>query len=237
MSTTATVNPIDALAQTATSSSTTSTGNANLGKDDFLKLLVTQLQNQDPLNPMDDKEFVAEMAQFTSLEQLTNIAAGIDTLAANSAQEQIFSAVSYMGKSILATGDSVSKSGTNVSKVYYTLTDAAKDVTVNIYDASGNIVQSLDYGAQAAGTYSVSWDGTDYNGSTVADGMYKITMAAVDKNDQSILTDTQVTGEVVGVMRDTGTNYLVLSDGRKVDFLNVKEIVETPATSSDSTTN
>ena len=78
----------------------TKTANDVLGKDAFLKLLVTQLQNQDPLNPLDDKEFIAQLAQFSSLEQMSNVAAGITALTEKTAQQDMLSAVNYIGKEV-----------------------------------------------------------------------------------------------------------------------------------------
>src|SRR5690606_1261481 len=96
-----------------------------LGKDAFLKLLVTQLQNQDPLNPLDDKEFIAQLAQFSSLEQMTNVSEGIAALTEKTAQQDMLSAVSYIGKEVTAEGSSMTKAGNYVTPVYFTLDDAA----------------------------------------------------------------------------------------------------------------
>ena len=83
-----------------------------LGKDAFLKLLVTQLQHQDPLNPLDDKEFIAQLAQFSSLEQMNNISEGITSLVKKTQEQDMLNSVNYIGKEVTASGHSVTKNGT-----------------------------------------------------------------------------------------------------------------------------
>jgi len=103
----------------STSSSSSSSKNS-LGEDAFLQLLVTQLQYQDPLNPTDDKEFVAELAQFSSLEQLTEINTGIGNLATLGEEQQLIGAVNFMGKTIEATGTAVSLASGKAPPVTFT---------------------------------------------------------------------------------------------------------------------
>ena len=103
----------------------TTAKNDVLGKDAFLKLLVTQLQNQDPLNPLDDKEFIAQLAQFSSLEQMTNISSGITSLTEKTAQQDMLSAVNYIGKEVTAEGSELTKGENYVTPVYFTLSGAA----------------------------------------------------------------------------------------------------------------
>lgn len=212
-----------------------STTTSGLGKDDFLKLLVTQLQYQDPLNPMDDKEFVSQMAQFSSLEQLTNINDGIEKMSTVSSRQELLSAVNYIGKDVVAEGSQVSKSGESLSTITYTIESAAKAVTISIYDASGNIVQSYSQGAQNAGSYSMIWDGTNYLGGKADDGLYTVTVGAETASGESLLVDLMVSGTVTGVQTSAdGTNQVVLSDGRVVNLADVKQIIE-KQTASDST--
>ena len=120
----------------STSSTTSSTSSTNsLGQDAFLQLLVTQLQYQDPLDPMDDKEFVAELAQFSSLEQLTEINTGIDNLASIGETQQLMGAVNFIGKKIEATGTAVGLSDGTATPVTFTLSDDAETCLVNVMDS------------------------------------------------------------------------------------------------------
>lgn len=111
------VNNILGQAENEFQSAVKKSGNADLGKDAFLQLLVTQLKHQDPLNPMDDKEFVAQLAQFTSLEQLMGINTGVTSMNEAFKQQQMMNAVSYIGKDVLASGDQISKIKDGVSKL------------------------------------------------------------------------------------------------------------------------
>lgn len=211
------------------------TGNSEMGQDQFLQLLVAQLQYQDPLNPMEDKEFTAQLAQFSSLEQLTNINSGIESLTEGTERQEMLSAVSFIGKEVRAEGQTVSKMDGKISDVYFTLDESASNVYVNIFDSAGSIVKTVNYGALQAGTFSMSWDGTDYNDTDVADGVYYIAMAAEDSSGEPILLDTQVTGEVKGVQVDGNSFLLELADGRTVNMLDIKEVVNATPTEAEET--
>ena len=208
------------------------TGNSEMGKEEFLTLLVAQLSNQDPLSPMEDKEFTGELAQFSSLEQLTNISAGITALGEANTMDQMVSAASFIGKTIRSEGDGISIADGNISQLYFQIDEPMSQGYINIFDSSGNLVRT-DYLASAqAGFYEYAWDGLDYQGQSMQDGIYYAYMAAEGVNGQAILTSTDVSGEVAGV-QNVGTDYyLRLTDGRIVNFMDVKEVV-TPVTSGE----
>ena len=227
-------NQMVALNSAGTSTSTTKTASSTLGKDDFLKLLTTQLSNQDPLDPMDDKDMTAQLAQFSSLEQLTNISAGIDTLNATMNQGQLTNAVSYIGKSVRADGSSLSKDGDSVSALYYTLSSPITDASVNIYDSTGTLVRSVDIGSKAAGDYEYDWDGTDSSGKSMADGVYNVAITAYNADGSQVMVPTSVSGLVSGVSMSNGSQTLNLKDGRTVALTNVTEIVNPPSVASNA---
>jgi Flagellar hook capping protein len=132
----------------------TTAKNDVLGKDAFLKLLVTQLQNQDPLNPLDDKEFIAQLAQFSSLEQMTNISSGITSLTEKTGQQDMLSAVNYIGKEVTAEGSEMTKGENYVTPVYFTLSGAASQVYANVYDANNNLVRTEKFTSMQAGEFA-----------------------------------------------------------------------------------
>lgn len=209
--------------------STSSSGNSDLGKDAFLQLLVTQLSNQDPLNPMEDKEFVAELSQFSSLEQLTNLNEGMDNLIKATERQDMISAVSFMGKEVTASGDALSKKNGKVSELSFDLTEDASAVLVNIIDESGNIVRTEDIGALNAGTHNFTWDGLDYVGNEVDDGLYAAAVAAETMNGKIMLVSTEVSGLVEGIENDNGQYLLKLDNGRSVDFLSITNVKDSSA--------
>ena len=202
-----------------------SEGSDDLGKMDFLNILVAQLQNQDPMNPMDDKEFTAQLAQFSSLEQLTNIAEGVDNLNASSQQKDMFDAVSFIGKEVRAEGYAVSKEGSTVSTLYFDLDRTITGGFINVFDSNGNIVLTEEMGGRQAGTYEYKWDGTDYNGNETTDGVYYIYMSATDAAGNPVLIYTDVNGTVAGIQSENGQVVLRLEDGRYINLLLVKEVV------------
>jgi flagellar basal-body rod modification protein FlgD len=211
------------------------TGDASeLGKDAFLELLVTQLENQDPLEPMEDTQFISQLAQFSNLEQMTNISKGIDTLVDNSSQDML-SGVNYIGKGVVSAGSTISKSGDQSSALYYTIDDPAVRMTINVFDSAGNMVDSEEVGAKQAGTYAFIWDGVDYDGQDQADGTYRVTFAAEGANGEPVLTSTEVAGIVTSVETVDGQTLLNLSDGRSVNILDVREVAMVPETSGQNT--
>lgn len=210
-------------------------GDSELGKEDFLTLLVSQLQHQDPLNPMQDTDFTAQLASFSSLEQLTSINDGIQSMTAQAGTQDMRTAVSYIGRDVRAAGNSVSVTDGQASTVYYYLDSTAESAYVNLYDVNGNIVRTVQLGSQQAGEHTFEWDGKDWAGKTAPDGLYYVYMAAEDVDGQAILTDTEVSGRVAAVQSYNGSNYLRLTDGRIVNFSNVYEVVD-PAASSSTTT-
>jgi flagellar basal-body rod modification protein FlgD len=180
---------------------------------------------------MDDQSFVAQLAQFSSLEQLTNINSGISKLNTTTAQQQMFNASSLIGKEVIAAGNSVVKSGTSVGTAYYTLPSAASDVTLTITNSSGSTVRTVDLGAQSTGQSKYQWDGTDGNGTTEADGTYTFSVSATGTNGSSLSVTTASTGIVSGVNSSSGTNTITTTDGRTVNFTDVQGVVSAPTSS------
>lgn len=205
-----------------------------LGKEEFLKLLITQLENQDPLDPMDDKEFVAQLAQFSSLEQLTNISKGVDTLKDNNTQD-LAGAVGFIGKEIKAAGDEISKEGDEVSTLYYSMDEPTTGMFFNIFDTHGNMVRTVEMQGRQPGEYEFKWDGKDYTGAPVPDGNYSVSMAAEGGNGEPVMIDTEVAGKVSGVQSNNGESYLRLTDGRMFKFNEVTEVVGTTASNNNET--
>ncbi|MGE4296411.1 MAG: flagellar hook assembly protein FlgD [Desulfovibrionaceae bacterium] len=217
---------------------TEATGDSELDKEDFLTLLVTQLEYQDPLNPTDDTEFTAQLAQFSSLEQLTNISETLDGMAETDTQESLLNASSYIGKYVVAEGSSVTKNEDEISTIYFDVDEAIAVGYVNVYDANSNLIRSEVMGSKAAGSYSYTWDGLNSEGDAVEDGVYYVAMAAQDADGQAVLIYTDVSGEVTGVQSYDDTTYLILADGRAVEYSAVtRVVVPTDATGDTDTTN
>jgi flagellar basal-body rod modification protein FlgD len=191
------------------SSSTTGsiTGSINMNKDDFLKLLVTQLQNQDPMSPEDPKDFVAQLAQFSSLEQQINSNQNLENLSTAiqglQQSQKMAQGVSLLGKTVKGSGNQLTVTGGKALEASYQLPQAADQVAVGIFDGTGKQVATVKLGAQSAGTHAITWDGRDSNGKQVADGTYSYQVAAQDKKGNAIQVNNYFTGTVEEVYQDS----------------------------------
>lgn len=199
-------------------------------KDTFLKLLVAQLTNQDPLDPTDDKEFITQLAQFTSLEQLQGINSGVESLNDTMYQTQMLSAATYIGKSIVATGDQITKLSDDdniyTTDLIYTLDEDVARGEIHIMDANGNLKFSDTITSKNAGSYVYQWKGYDSGGKECSDGNYTALVAFFDENDKTIMATTQFVGQVTSTLQKDGVYYLVLAGGREVELTNVNEVYQ-----------
>lgn len=197
-----------------------------LDKDSFMLLLVTQFKYQDPLNPMEDKEFIAQLAQFSSLEQLMNLNDSMGLLTDATNNQQMINATSYIGKSVMAYGTSVSKQGESVSAYEYAIEEDAVTGTISIFDSKdgSNFIYTETVNAKAAGKHTFTWDGKTAAGTEAPDGVYVVRMAFQNKDGAPIIFDSQVSGEVSGVISENGAVYLKLADDRVLNLANVRQV-------------
>jgi len=195
-----------------------------LGKDDFLKLFTTQLRFQDPLNPLDSTDFTAQLAQFSSLEQLFNMNASLQDILTYQGSLNNAMAVGLIGRVVKVDGDSFTLAGT--ADLEYALADDAASVTITIQDEEGNVVATIDAGAQQAGEQSFCWDGTGDDGLHLPDGDYTFSVTAVDGNGENVEVETSVTGTVTGITFDSGVTYLVLDNGMQVSLGEIMEVYQ-----------
>lgn len=180
-----------------------------LDKDDFLNLLITQLQNQDPLNPTDSAEFTAQLAQFSSLEQLGNVNDNLQELKNFQASINNSQAVSLIGKTVTANGNFLQLTGDRPVACNFKLADDAALVVANIYDRAGEFVKAFESRNLAAGQNSVFWDGTDKNGNRMTDGDYSFEIMAADINGKDIDAATFFTGTVEKVTFENNASFLI----------------------------
>lgn len=212
----------------STSSDTTSsaaTGGQALGKDTFLQLLVTQLKNQNPLDPQDNSEFVAQLAQFSSLEGINTLNATVEGLATNYTSSQALQASALVGHSVLAPASSTTVDTASGITGQFDLASSSTDATVKVYDANGTLVKNIDLGSQSAGTVSFDWDGTDNDGLALSSGTYKfVASATVDGSEVAQTTYLPSTVSSVTVGSTAGDMSLKLADGSSVALSAVKTV-------------
>ena len=180
-----------------------------LGKNDFLNLLVTQLQHQDPLNPAESTEFTAQLAQFSSLEQLNNINDNLKNMELFQTSMTNSQAVSYIGKEIAAKGNTVQLEDGLPAECHFELEASAELAVISVYDVSGGFIKSFETGPVGSGRQSAVWDGTDRNGNAVAPGLYRFEIQAVGADNQSISVTPLVNAVVTGVSFKDQTASLI----------------------------
>jgi len=201
-----------------------------MGKEDFLKLLVTQLRFQDPMSPDDPKEFVAQLAQFSSLEQQINVNQNLESVGSmvQSLKDSLglSRGVNLLGKTVKAAGNSLNLSGGQVNAASYQLPREAKEVTVTIFDGSGRLVRTLTLGKQAAGLRQFAWDGKDGQGKVAADGFYTYQVTALDSQGKGIEVTNYFSGKVQEVFQDSRGVRLKI-DGREVPLDSIVSVSQT----------
>jgi flagellar basal-body rod modification protein FlgD len=221
----ATISPTSLSAPTATYATAAS---GTLGKDDFLKLLVKQLQNQDPMNPLDSSQFATQLAQFSSVEQLANINANLEaSISTNQLMAQSIGnsmASSMIGRDVKASGNSLKWNGTDEVRFGYTLGGAGLKGNISIFDSNGVLVQKLDAKSLTAGDSMVTWDGTDMKGDAVPAGKYTFKVEVKDEKDAAVASSPFVLGSITGV-RFTASGTVFLVDGEEIPVANILEIL------------
>jgi flagellar basal-body rod modification protein FlgD len=197
--------PIPAPAPASNGSSSTNPNGTSNGVlnftqnfDTFLTLLTTQLQNQDPLNPMDSNQFTQQLVEFSQVEQQIKTNSQLSTMITNQAGSEAISAQSLVGQTIQYNGSqAVLQNGQ--ANFSYTLPSNASAVSISIQDASGNTVYAGS-GQTKAGTYNFTWNGQNSSGQQLPDGgVYTVKIQAVDANNNPITATTTATGVVTGV--------------------------------------
>lgn len=189
-------------------------GNKPLGQEAFLKLLVAQLQNQDPLNPQENYEFVAQLAQFSSLEQSIGINDRLDALALQNQGMQNSQIVAMVGKEATVKGDIVTLSGQGaIVPISFTLDDPAQESTIVIQDAAGRSVRTIPVAAKSAGTVTVQWNGQSDSGNPQPAGAYKVSVTAKGAGGEPISLTQQTSGLIEAVSFDRGFPVIRLDNG------------------------
>jgi flagellar basal-body rod modification protein FlgD len=205
----------------------TAASTAILGKDDFLKLLVQQLQHQDPLDPMKGTEFAAQLAQFSSVEQLSNINENLQaSLNANGVLTQSINnamATTFIGKEVRAKTDNIGYNGSGTVKLGYNLPSEAGSVTIQILDSQNNIVRTVHGMPTGTGDHEYEWDGKNDDGTQLAAGTYKLKIVAADAKGSTIGASGYVFGKVQSVRyKSTGTVFVI--NDQEILLANITEI-------------
>lgn len=205
-------------ATTTTSSSSTSS-NSTLTSSDFLSLLVSELQNQNPLEATSTTDLVNQLTSYANFTSQQSINSNLNSLASSFSSLVTLNSVNYIGHTVEAKTDTSTLS--NGSATFgYSLSSAASDVSISVKDSSGNTVWT-GTGSGNAGSNSFTWDGKDSSGTQLSDGgQYTIAVAATNSSGNSVLNYTTVTGTVTGIDTSTSTPSLTVN-GVSVSAANI----------------
>lgn len=180
----------------AASSSSSAALAGGMSQSDFLKLMTTQLQSQDPTNPVDNSQFVSQMAQFSQLSATQDLLTSVNGLSSSVTgaiqSSQVLGSSSLINRQVLVPSTTINYSGNPVTGAANVAT--AGNVTVNVVDATGNVVRSMNLGNQSGGLSQFSWDGNDNSGNAVPQGTYSMTATS-----NGVPADTYVAGAVTAV--------------------------------------
>jgi flagellar basal-body rod modification protein FlgD len=210
---------VDAVTGSTSASSASATMKQTMGmnKDDFLTLFVTQLKNQDPLNPMDGTQFISQLAQLTQVEQAYNTNSNLEKLISMMNDSSALSSISYIGKEVTAAGSQVALTSGGEAKMSFVLPKTAEQVVVAISDASGTTVRTLTQGQTAAGAASLVWDGKNDAGTALPSGTYTFAVKGVDSSGNTFTCETRTGGTVDGVSF-SGSAPVLTAGGLEIPF-------------------
>lgn len=199
----------------------------NLGQEQFLELLLVQMQNQSPLDPMDSQQFLAQLAQFSTLEQLAGVNAGIDNLAFSQAGMVAGQIVTMIGKDVTYPGNELQLAD-GEGNLKFELDRAAESVRVSIRNENGTVVRVVELGSRSSGVNEYGWNGKDDAGNAQPPGTYTFEVEALDQAGEKIRNETFSTGRVNGVTYVDGTPQLIIGDTKQspADILEITEAQE-----------
>ncbi|MDA8383430.1 MAG: flagellar hook assembly protein FlgD [Betaproteobacteria bacterium] len=173
------ISPVTATSQAAAASGTSALSASSLQdmSQTFLQLLVAQIQNQDPTNPMDNAQMTSQLAQLSTVDGINQLNSTVSSLASSLSQASGLQAAGLVGKGVLAPGNTLNLAN-GQSQGGVSLAQPAGDLQVTIKDAAGNVVNTIDLGAQPAGVVPFQWNGTTSAGGSAPSGSYTFTAAA-----------------------------------------------------------
>ena len=192
-------------------------------QDRFMKLLIAQMKNQDPLNPMDNAQMTSQLAQMSTVSGIEKLNATLNTLVDSFGDNQSMQAASMIGKNVLVPGTQLEL---NKGLAYggVNLSEDADKLKIEIKDSTGKVIQTQDLGAQKAGVINFAWDGKDDAGVKAPDGVYKISVQAL-RGGEKVKADPLQVGTVSALVRSGGGFLLDLGALGRVGFDTVQQIL------------
>ncbi len=225
------VNGINNVTSSQPGTTTTASSNDTINKNDFMNLLIAQMKNQDPLSPMDGTQFAAQLAQFSSLEQLQNLNDSMtQSINANLALTQSINntlSATLIGKEVKIGGQDITYNGQKSIQLGYTLPSDASSVTLKILDSNGNVVKTIDNLPTGTGDNNLTWDFTDDKGNKVQQGNYTFEVDAKSYSGEDITADIYKYG-IIDAVKYTSSGTKLLVDNSEYNLSDVTEIINQP---------
>jgi flagellar basal-body rod modification protein FlgD len=194
-----------------------------LGPDGFMKLLAHQLKNQDPLKPMDQKDFSANLAQFSQLEQMTAMNKKMDAFSQNAVADKKFQGASYLGKKVVTSGTTIDCKGDGKDmELPFFLDKPAKNLIIHIYDNKNQMIGKVEKEEVGKGMQAVNWDGIGLDNQLAPKETYHFDVVAFDDQNQKFFGTTRSEGTVTGVNFENGETIFTVAGGRKVYLRDVE---------------
>lgn len=201
-------------------------GKSELGKDAFMSLLLTQMKNQDPTNPLKSHEMAAQLAQFTSLEKLNNINEGIDNLRKDNAPSHNFQALALIGKTVTMDNSKITRTDeAETHDLRFNLPQDAQKVTLDIKDANGNVIRKMEIKNLKAGPNALTWNGKTEEGATAPKGDFTLNVEAVNSAGKKLAVQTKADGIITGV-NFTAQGAQLLMGKQVITMADVKSITD-----------
>jgi len=211
------------ITRTSTTPTVSTSASQSLGQNDFLKLMTAQLKNQDPFDPVDNTQMVAQMAQFSSLAGITEMSTTLKAISDKLGATTTSDAVSYIGKTVLTAGTTAYGRTSGGLAGAIELSGAASDVTVAIADANGQTLKTFSLGQQAAGTIAYDWDGKTASGADAGTGPFTVSVAAQNEG-KSVAATGLVWAPVQSVSTTSGSARLTLPGIGEIPVTAVRQI-------------
>lgn len=207
----------------------------SLDKDDFLKLMLTQMKNQDPFNPLQSHEMAAQLAQFTSLEQMFNMNKNLEDLSKKQDPLAKFEALNFLGKAIKAdTREIYKQAGETANELRFTLGADAAKINIKIFDQTGKTVREIETGGQTKGLGKYIWDGNDARKQDAGPGKYTFQVEALNNAGNKVAVQTETKGTITGInytpegpLLMVGDQKVRLQDIQKIEDSNLREAQST----------
>lgn len=194
-----------------------------LDKNGFLKLLAHQLQNQNPLEPMDQKDFSSNLAQFSQLEQLTNMNSNLEKFGKNAGHEEKFYGASFLGREVYTDGSTINHSGRG-AMIPFVLERPADRVILRLVDDRQQIIAQVEREGVSEGAHNFRWDGISMDGTRASEGTFRVEVSAWDSSGAHFSGQTQAQGLVTGVQFNNGETILIVDGERRVSLRDVNHI-------------